>query len=171
MRMQTIAAGYHTDGPGMRCGEGLRGAPCSASQRNGAEMLRWTFADSTVPCGVSAHHAMSMSAHQAARPVVLLQRIVPCCNAFRGSRHCYACQPCTHGDRADRARTIERRPSALERGAPRGVDGRCGAAGERSCACPRVCCRPVESLRDPNRGEHVSTQPALSQAVRPKGRE
>ena len=38
MRMQTIAAGYHTDGPGMRCGEGLRGVPRSAFQRNGAEM-------------------------------------------------------------------------------------------------------------------------------------
>jgi hypothetical protein len=49
-----------------------------------------------VPCGVSAHHAVSMSAHQAARSVVLLQRIVLCCNACRGSRHCYACRPCTN---------------------------------------------------------------------------
>ena len=40
--------------------------------------------------------ALSMLAHQAARSVVLLQRAVPCCNACRGSRHCYACRPCTN---------------------------------------------------------------------------
>ncbi len=33
---------------------------------------------------------------------VVLQRIVPCCNACQGSRHCYACQPCTNAWKKNR---------------------------------------------------------------------
>jgi hypothetical protein len=65
----------------MRCGEGLRGAPCSASQRM---VLRWTFAGSSaVRRLIAPMVALSMSAHQAARSVVLLQRAVPCCTVLQ----------------------------------------------------------------------------------------
>jgi hypothetical protein len=79
MRMQTIAAGYHTDGPGMRCGEGLRGAPCSASQRNGAEMdfrrLQRRAALALIGCRVNVSPPGGTRCRAVATYCTVLQRV------------------------------------------------------------------------------------------------
>ena len=71
-------------------------APPAQLSTNGAEVLRWAFADSRVPvpCGVSAHGCRV----NVSPPGGTLCRAVAtyCTVLCRGSRHCYACQPCTN---------------------------------------------------------------------------